>query len=429
MLLFYASLGAWAVTAGTYLGKPHGEGGLGFSEAQVGWIFSTFAIGGLIANPFVGVLVDRLFRAERVFGVASIIGGSFLVAARSWCQSCELSLQPDSDSAAIESAFRILFAIMLAYSVFLQIALPLCTVLSLRNLPDPTMQFSRTRMWGTIGWIAIGLLLPLLVAVRSADPFGLAGLIMIACGAYGLTLPTTRPKGTAKGLTEAFGVPALKMFRKRSFGVYLAVAFALAVLNQFYAVHGHRFLTERGWNHPEQWMTFGQIVEVGCMFAIPMLKPKESMKWLMLAGALGGALRGAALAWGSDWMVFAVGVPMHGWHFALYFIVAATYVDREAPGHLRGSAQAIGAFVNGGLGPLIGNRLAALVLESGRIDGQFDWTAFWLWPLVGCLLASLAFLIGFRTPPQLISVPSALVEPPHPGVEAFDDALLPMPKA
>ena len=422
MLVFYASLGTWAVTASTYLKAPAEEGGLQLSHAQVGWIYSTFAIGGILANPLVGLLVDRLFRAERVFGVAGIVSGLILFGAGFWCDASLVNLRHSTNPAELNAAvFGWLFVIMICYSFALQIAMPLATVLSLRNLRDPAHQFSRTRMFGTVGWVIIGLLLPNLVTVISAQPFYLAGALMLVAGVYGFTLPATPPKGTGKGLAEAFGVPALALFRKRSFVVYISVAFVLSVTNQFYGVHGHPFLTERGFDHPERWMTIGQCLEVGCMFIIPLLKPAQTMKWLMLAGAVGGALRGVALAWGPDWLILGLGVPMHGWQFAFYFIVAATYIDREAPAHLRGSTQAIAAFVGGGLGPLVGNMFASRVLSSGA-----GWTTFWIWPMGICALAAVAFAVFFRTP---VRGTSPLIVPTRPQVDEYIETEIPAQQA
>lgn len=134
------------------------------------------------------------------------------------------------------------------------------------------------------------------------------------------------------------------------------------------------------------------------MFAIPLLNPKRNMKWLMLIGAAGGTVRAAAMIGGDPAWILALGVPMHGWSFAFYFVVAATFIDREAPPTLRASAQAIAAFVSSGLGPWTGNLMAAAVVDRHRVGRTIDWPAVWMVPLLGCLFASLLFLIFFRTP-------------------------------
>ncbi len=418
MFLFYSSLGAWAVTTATYLKKPAADRGLNFDSHQVGLIFSTFAIGGVLANPLVGLLADRLFRADRLFAVMSMACGLFLLGAWQWCELREPVLAgatADALKAETDVTFYGLFAVLMAYSLCLQVAVPLVAVISLRNLPDPSRQFSRTRLWGTVGWIVVGLLMGFVIAPVSSQPFLMAAVLAVAVGVYGLSLPPTRPKGHGKSLGEAFGLPALGLFKHRSFAVYLACGLTLSVMNQFYGVYGHAYLTATGWGWvgAERWMVIGQVVEVGCMFVIPLLDPKRSMKWLMLAGAVGGVVRGLTMAWGEPWAVMAVGVPMHGWQFAFYFITATTFVDRLAPPHLRASAQAIAAFVGGGVGPLVGNFLAAEVVLHCKTPDGTDWGTFWLVPAVGCAVVVAGFALLFRTPadsPAPLVVPSL---PPH----------------
>ncbi len=439
MFLIYFALGSWGVTTATFLMSAPTKGGLNFTTEQVGWIYSTFAIGGMLAAPLVGILVDRLFRADRVLAVASLACGSFLLLASAWCErhypeidsvyaglvdaesadGVPLREHPEFRSAqppeAVKAAFdrvndsppmraaatRVftpLFAIMLAQSFCAQIAMILCTVITLRNLPDPGHQFSRTRMFGTIGWVVVGLAMGAILEPISPQPFLLAAIVNLVLGVYGFTLPKTPPKGQGKTLGEAFGLPAFKLFRDRSFLVFILVAIVTAQMNQFYGVYGHRFLTDMGLPRPERWMTIGQILEIGCMFAIPLLNPKRNMKWLMLLGSLGGTLRAAAMIGGDPTWILAVGVPMHGWSFAFYFVVASTFIDREAPPTLRASAQAIAAFVSSGLGPWTGNLMASAVVDHYRVGRTIDWPAVWMAPLIGSAFASALFLIFFRTP-------------------------------
>ncbi len=439
MFLVYFALGSWGVTTGTFLMSSPTKGGLNFTTEQVGWIYSTFAIGGMLAAPLVGILVDRLFRADRVLAVASLACGGFLLLASAWCELNFPAIDavyaglveaetadgfplrqhpefrspqpPDGVKAAFDrvndspemraTASRVfgpLFVIMLLQSFCSQIAMILCTVLTLRNLPDPAHQFSRTRMFGTIGWVAVGLAMGAILQPISPQPFLLAGIVNLILGIYGFTLPETPPKGHGKTLGEALGFPAFKLFRDRSFVVFILVALLTAQMNQFYGVYGHRYLTDMGLPRPERWMTIGQVVEIGCMFAIPLLNPKRNMKWLMLLGSVGGTLRAAAMIGGDPAWILALGVPMHGWSFAFYFVVAATFIDREAPPTLRASAQAIAAFVSSGIGPWTGNLMAAYVVDRHRVGRHIDWPEVWMVPLLGCTAASLIFLIFFRTP-------------------------------
>src|SRR5688572_1880345 len=85
MFLFFFSVGAWAVTLSTYLMSAPTRGGLNFTTTQVGWVYSTFAFGGMLAPLAIGLLADRLFAAQRVLGVSGLVCAALLFAAGWWC--------------------------------------------------------------------------------------------------------------------------------------------------------------------------------------------------------------------------------------------------------------------------------------------------------------------------------------------------------
>jgi MFS family permease len=63
MFLEFFVWGAWYVTMGTYLDKV-----LHASGVQVGAAYSAMAIATIISPFFVGMIADRFFSAQRVFG-------------------------------------------------------------------------------------------------------------------------------------------------------------------------------------------------------------------------------------------------------------------------------------------------------------------------------------------------------------------------
>jgi hypothetical protein len=275
----------------------------------------------------------------------------------------------------------------------------LTTVIGLRNLADPGNRFAGVRLYGTVGWIAAGWALGLFLRAVSSDALYLAAAGSAVVGLYAFTLPRTPPMGTGRSVPEMVGLPALGLFRDRSFVVFVLVAFLTTAMNQFYVVYGHRYLTDHGVPKPERVMTLAQVVEVGCMFALPLLRPRDRMKGLMLLGLGGYALRGLVMA--TEWTpaVVAVGVPMHGTGYTFFLLVASTYLDREAPPHLRASAQGIITFVSGGVGVWAGNTFAAAVVDHYRVVTAIDWHAVWLVPLAVCTVVCLAFAALFYPPP------------------------------
>jgi len=426
MFLFFFSLGSWAVTLSTYLMSAPTKGGLNFTTAEVGWIYSTFAFGGMIAPLLVGLLADRLFSAERVMGVSGIVCAALLFAAGSWCDDnyprakevyqataakygplAELdppTLDKVNDDPAVRKVARRtfwpLFVIMFAYCISLQIALTLSTVLTFRTLHTRGHRFGHIRLFGTVGWIVTGNAVGMWLEPVSAEPLYLAAVSCLIFGVYAFTLPRTPPKNQSRSIGEMLGLPALRLFRDPSFGIFVGIALLVSTMNQFYGVYAHRYLTDLKVWKPEQVMTIGQAVEVVCMLVIPWLGPRKHLKLLMIVGLAGWVLRGIAMTWGSVPVVLALGVPMHGWSYAFFFIVAASYLDREAPPTLRASAQGIITFVSSGIGVWIGNLLAGFVVDSNRTGTIIDWQPVWAVPLVGCVVALVVFVVFFKPPPD-----------------------------
>ncbi|HYH69226.1 MAG TPA: MFS transporter [Urbifossiella sp.] len=421
MLLFYFGLGAWVPTLSTYLMSAPTRGGLNFTTQEVGWLYSSFAFGGMLAPLVIGLLTDRLFRAELVLGVSSLLCAGLLFAAATWCDENAPLAETAYEAAAVRDGaltseqfdrvnddaevrrvaavtFGRLFALMLAYCVFMQLAMTLTTVIGLRNLADPERRFAGVRLYGTVGWIAAGLAVGQLFRAVSSDVLYLAAAGSLVVGVYAFTLPRTPPLGSGRSVADLFGLRALVLFRDRSFVVFVLVAFVTTAMNQFYVVYGHRYLTDHGVPKPEQVMTVAQVIEVGCMFALPLLRPRDRMKGLMLVGLGGYAVRGWVMAAGWTPAVVAIGVPMHGMGYTFFLLVASTYLDREAPPHLRASAQGIITFVSGGVGVWVGNAFAAAVVDGHRVGTKIDWHAVWLVPLAVCTVVAVAFALFFYPP-------------------------------
>jgi MFS family permease len=94
--------------------------------------------------------------------------------------------------------------------------------------------------------------------------------------------------------------------------------------------------------------------------------------------------------------ILALGLPLHGVGFALFYIAAALYVDRQAPPDLRASAQGLVTLVTLGAGGILGNWFAGRVVEWHTAGGVVDWGPVWRVPALGTLAAALMFALLFR---------------------------------
>jgi nucleoside transporter len=392
----YLILGAWAVPLASYLLAPPDRGGLGFSPAQTSWIYSSTAIAGLLAPLLLGLLADRLFAAQRLLGVLHFAGAAVLFAAARFCSQQQLALRLTSDGGETSWTFAVLMALMLANAFVLILTLALCNVTGLRNLREPKKSYAGIRVFGTISWIVVNVAIDVFGEPLSAQPLYVAAGGSLFMGFYAFTLPHTPPNRHGKGLAEAVGLPALKMFRDPSFRVLIISALCMSAVQQFYGVYANPFLRDLEVAKPTALQTIAQMSEVVCLLGFPLVLARYGFKVTLAIGVFGWVVRNLLFA--SGWLpaIAAVGLPLHGMCYSFFFLVSNVYVDRHAPPHLRASAQGILTFTVAGLGTLLGNSASAQVLDANRGPGGVSWVWFWLVPAAAAAAVFVFFATFFR---------------------------------
>lgn len=438
----YLIMGSWAVTLGTFLMSSPAKGGLNFPPAYAGWIYSTLAFAAIITPLFTGLLADRLFNAEKLLGLAHLLGACLLGASAWWCQDqrprideafrntasvelvggipalereAQLDAAPDAQAQQevraalqrvnasdavrqkVDAAFVPLLALWFGYALCCIFSTTMCNVVAFRGLHDPKHSFGKVRLFGTLGWIAAGLLLGSLFNPVSPQPLFFAASISALFGFYCFALPNTPPSGHARSLGEAFGLPALSLFREVPFRVLILSALLISAVQQFYVVYANRFLTELRTPSPAAVQTLAQVSEVLCLMFFPLLINRLGFKGAMAIGISGWVVRNSLFATGSQGLVVGVALPLHGLSYACFFLVASMYVDRKAPLHLRASAQGIFTFVAAGAGTLLGSWLSAQIVQSQTTGDSVAWTMVWLIPAGISAAVLLMFLVFFTT--------------------------------
>jgi nucleoside transporter len=393
MFTQYFAVGAWLVPLSRFLGAAPEAGGMGFSPPQVGHVYSTFALGGLIAPLYVGLLADRFVSADGLLRALHAVMAVLLAVAGWWGDTHS---GPAADPAAAEWPLVLL---MLGYNVCCLATLTLTNVIAFRHLPGGREEFGRVRLVGTLGWVVCVLLLGLLLNPVSGQPLylGAAASATLAAARF---LPATPPKGVGRPLAEVVGLPAIKLLSDRRFQVFAVTAFGCNVLNQFYVVQAVPYLADIGVPYPEAVSTVAQVAEMGCMAAVPWLLPRVGLKGVFLLGLGGWLVRAVGLWAGGVPLAVGLAVPLHGVSFAFFGIVGAVFVDRQAPPHLRAGAQALVVLLTSGPATLAGNALVGQVVQAHRAGGVTDWPAVWGLTVVGYAVAVAAFGLLFREPAE-----------------------------
>ncbi|MBX3352773.1 MAG: MFS transporter [Phycisphaeraceae bacterium] len=428
MLLQYAIWGAWLPLLWPFLSTHRG-----FTPGQIGDMFAVGALGAIFAPFIAGQIADRWFSTEKLLGISHILGGVLV-----W------------QLARLETYYAFL-AFSLAYSLIYSPTLSLANSLSFHNLANRDRDFGKVRLWGTVGWVLVGIGIgqwllrrhtPVDVdaatvlatqAAGMADAFRLSAILGIAMGVYCFTLPKTPPvRAEKKNAT----VKALSQIRFNPLLMLFLLAIPISCIHQFYFVHTASFLGQFQVRAASTinsvfgvggggLMTIGQIAEIMVLAAMPVVALKLSRKSLLGIGILAYAARMALFAYVdpiaastgiAPVAILVLGIAMHGLCFGCFVFIAFMVVDEETTPDVRASAQSLFSLILFGIGIIVGSKVAGYVADLATTEsGALDYTRLFSYPMWGAL-ACFAVLVAFyprRSPRR--GMPTPIPETPVPS--------------
>ena len=378
MLLEYMIWGAWYPDFSAYLGQT-----LKFSDVQIGGIYALLSIGCMIAPFLVGQLADRFLPTDRLLALLHLSGAAPLAIMAS--------------ATTHDGVWRWMLIWALLYGPTLALTNSIC----FHHMPQAEHEFSLVRVWGTIGWIAAGLLLGIVLrewlpgaigGLGGFDGMWLAAGLSVLLGLFCLTLPRT-PPARKHGSPLAF-LGALQLLKNREFAIFLGLAFVVATELMFYFILTGPFLYSIGLppGQAPAWMAIAQAAEIFTMILLPRMLNKWGIRGTMAVGILAWPVRYAIFALGGPlWLVLAA-LTLHGLCYVCFFTASYIYVDQVAGPEIRASAQGLIAFVLLGAGMVVGSWFAGFIADLF----QNDYTRIFLVPLVLTVLCALVFLALFR---------------------------------
>ena len=381
MFLEYLIWGSWLPLLALYLGDV-----LGFSGAQIGWIFATQAIA-CVAGYFGGQIADRMLSTEKLLAVLHLFGGIAMFAL------------------AYQTTFWSFFIVMLAYQLAYMPTMSLTNAVVFHHVADPQRDFGRIRLWGTIGWIAASWPFVFILAGKTGPDlhaalssiFTVAGVASLALAAFSLTLPHTPPAKPEGGVSAP--MQAIKLLRDPVMFVLFVATLMDALVHQCYFQWTSPFLQNAGLaeNMIMPAMSVGQIAEIGSMAALGWALARLGWKWTMTVGILAHAARFFVFAIGDPlWLMVSINV-VHGMCYAFFFAAVYIFVDERCPRDARASAQGLFNLAILGIGPFAGSLLWGWLGDVFRTaDGSVDFQRLFIAPAVLALAAALLMMIAFH---------------------------------
>ena len=388
MFLQFFIWGGWFVTLGTFLGNN-----INATDGQIAQAFSTQSWGAIIAPFIVGLIADRYFNAERILGVLHLFGALLMYLMSNTTE------------------FSVFYPYVLGYMVLYMPTLALVNSVAFRQLTDPSKQFSKIRVFGTVGWIIAGLVISFVFSWDSQEAIG-EGMLKntftmtaIASGILGLfsfTLPKTPPvveKGEKLAIKDILGLDALKLLTDKNFAIFFFSSVLICIPLAFYYQNANPFLTEIGVSNATGKMTIGQGSEVLFMLLLPIFLNKYGIKKTLLFGMLAWAFRYLLFAYGnSDELVFMLigGIALHGICYDFFFVSGQIYTDSKAGEKFKSSAQGLITLATYGVGMLIGFWAAGKISEYYVTSDGHAWESIWILPAAFSAVVFLIFAFSFK---------------------------------
>jgi nucleoside transporter len=366
------------------------------------WPYMVNPIAAIIAPFFVGLVADRYFATEKVLALLHLAGGVLLL------------LVP-----ALAGQPLLFISVLLLYNLCYMPTLGLANSLALHHIEDAQRQFPRIRVMGTIGWIAAGLFLSLVLGPSlgitieatgftieaTAWPLRVGGIASLVLGVFCLGLPHTPPRGRGEqvSLRTIAGLDALKTLGSVPFYVFLASSFLLCIPLAAYYNYTQLYLESAGFSSIAGTQTYGQMSEVLFMLLMPFFFRKLGVRYMLMIGMLAWVARYCLFAIGAPdaivWMIIS-GIVLHGICYDFFFVTGQIYVDQKSTAKIRGQAQGLLVLATYGVGMLVGAKIAGNIYKSFLQDqaalSLAQWQTFWWYPAAFALLILIGFALTFR---------------------------------
>lgn len=394
--------GAWMMTLGHY----------GFVEkqwngAEFGLVFSTMGFASLIMPTFFGILADK-WKANYVYAILHLLFGATM---------CFL---PFIDNPI--SFFWILLIAMSFYMPTIGLNNSIGFNLLKENGKDTTTYFPPIRVWGTIGFIVAMWVTNIFTKEWGFNQsikvsFYISAIFAFILSFYSFIFLPTPKKDTKvadyvkKSLTQKLGLEAFVLFKQKKMALFFLFSLMLGGALQLTNAYGDSFLQdatvfEEGGlinNFSTIILSVSQISETLFILAIPFFMKKFGIKNVMLFSMVAWVLRfglfGIAQNTEIGFIFIILSCIIYGMAFDFFNISGALFVEKNTDSRIQSSAQGVFMLMTNGVGAVLGNIIAGLVIANwfeDPITHVKEWQGIWFTFAIYSLVVAVLFAVSFK---------------------------------
>ena len=338
--LSYAILGAISPLLSVFLKEVKG-----FDEAMVGVGMALVAGANLVSPSLITWLADVKARPSH------LLAGAFLLV------TGVLATMLLPTPHAVTLGLMGLYGLSVVAILPLQDGLYFATTSARRAAGQPTLEYPRVRVWGTVGfivpsiilWVWMGQVADVRVAIWTGMIFSvLCFLRMVRTNDEMAAPAVVRAMGNKRRVPARLAWAFLLGPRGRWFCVGLAISACASVAYHYFVP-----LYLRNHLHvPGRWIpaitNLGVVFEVGWTLAVPWLQRRLGLRWIILGGLGAMIVRLAALGFQPSLLTILLVQWGHGWEIVALYVVSIVWLNRQADDEFRHSMQGAFSMLLGG---------------------------------------------------------------------------------
>jgi len=341
-----------------------------------GFYFFYFTCLGILV-PYLSLYLDwQGFSASQIGELTAILLASRIVAPNLWAWIADhhgqriIIVRLTSLAAVIvvaglfiEQSFFSVAITLLLFSFFWNASLPQFEVITLEHLGKDSHRYSRIRLWGSIGFIIIVIVLGALLEVYTPN---IVPMTLMACAA-GMWLMSLTVSDTSHQKNEYSQTPLKQLLKRPSVIAFLLMCFFIQASHgpyyTFYTLYLEQFSYPSGLIG--QLWALGVFAEIIVFLLVHRWLNQHGTRRILLVSLLLTSLRWLLIAFfPQHLLIIILAQCLHAASYGAFHSAAIAWVHRHFTGKTQGRGQALYSSVSFGAGGAFGSLFSGYLWDT-----------------------------------------------------------------